>query len=243
MEKAPITSAQPVAQVAAVAASEKDLEAQHIKRKPVPLPPSYTFVEREGVLASTGRQNQYSTRLPPPPAGRQTFFADLKYKWRHLSRRRRIILITTVVFLLLLIIILPAALVPALKHRTSNLPLPTANGGPYSGDLTYYDPGLGACGETSDSSDYIVSVSHYIFDAVSVGSNPNANPLCNKKIRAKIGDKSADLTVVDRCVGCQPDDLDVTRTVFTDLTGDLDLGRVTVSWSWLNAVPIPAQGG
>ena len=88
------------------------------------------------------------------------------------------------------------------NDRTHNLPLP--NGAQkYTGDLTYYEPGLGACGVTSTSADDIVSISHYTFDAVQSGSNPNSNQLCGKKIRAtrtKNGKNvSVDLTVVDRC--------------------------------------------
>ena len=69
----------------------------------------------------------------------------------------------------------------------------------YTGDLTYYEPGLGACGKTSSDSDDIVSISHFTFDAVSRGSDPNANPLCGHKIRAVRDGDSLDLTVVDRC--------------------------------------------
>ena len=58
---------------------------------------------------------------------------------------------------------------------------------------------------TSSDSDNIVSVSHLLFDSESKGSNPNANPLCGLKIRAQRfdesvnGQRSVDLTVVDRC--------------------------------------------
>ena len=133
----------------------------------------------------------------------------------------------------MLIIGLSAGL--ASRSRTSNLPLPNDHGGPYSGDLTYYDPALGACGLINDGSDSIVSVSHIIFDAVSVGSNPNANPLCGKKIRARRDGKSIDLKVVDRCTGCQSTDIDVTRSVFKALAS-IDEGRVGVEWSWLEDV-------
>ena len=57
----------------------------------------------------------------------------------------------------------------------------------------------------SSDTDHIVSVSHFLFDDVSQGSNPNANPLCGRKIRADRydesvkGNRSIDLTVVDRC--------------------------------------------
>ncbi len=69
----------------------------------------------------------------------------------------------------------------------------------YTGDLTYYGPGLGACGVTSSDSDNIVSISHIVFDAASTGSDPNANPLCRHKLRAVRDGNSIDLTVVDRC--------------------------------------------
>jgi hypothetical protein len=90
-------------------------------------------------------------------------------------------------------------------YRNQNLPLPN-NTDHHTGDLTYYGPGLGACGVTSDDDDAIVSVSHYLFDAVQTGSNPNSNPLCGKKIRATRIDErtskqiSIDVKVVDRCM-------------------------------------------
>ena len=90
-------------------------------------------------------------------------------------------------------------------RRPKNLPLP--NGAEvYTGDLTYYSPGLGACGIDSTDNDAIVAISHYTFDAVQTGSDPNKNPLCNRKIRARRTNEktgqavSIDLTVVDRCM-------------------------------------------
>ena len=70
----------------------------------------------------------------------------------------------------------------------------------YTGDLTYYGTGLSACGVDAHDNDDIVSISHFTFDSVSKGSNPNANPLCGHKLRATRGGNSVDLTVVDRCM-------------------------------------------
>jgi hypothetical protein len=84
-----------------------------------------------------------------------------------------------------------------------------------------------------------VAVSHLVFDAVQKGSNPNQNPLCGKKIRAsryneKAGSqRSVDLTVTDRCVGCKATDIDVTTSVFDQLA-DRDAGRVVTTWAWLD---------
>lgn len=153
--------------------------------------------------------------------------------WHRYSHRTHIIAIAAIVALLILVIGLAAGL--STHSKSQNLPLPSANGGPYEGDLTYYDPGLGACGVTSANGDKIVAVSHIIFDAVQTGSNPNTNPLCGKKVRVKRvgGDVTVDLTVVDRCTGCQPDDLDMTEDTFSTLA-DVALGRVTGEWSWLD---------
>ncbi|CAF9942003.1 MAG: hypothetical protein ALECFALPRED_009438 [Alectoria fallacina] len=138
------------------------------------------------------------------------------------------------IFLVLLALILGLAI--GLGRKTSqhqNLPLGSQT---YTGDLTYYDPGLGACGVTSSDTDHIVSISHFTFDAVSKSSNPNANPLCGHKLRAVRNGNSIDLTVVDRCVGCQATDLDVSPGAFKQLA-DATLGRVEVTWAWLPPVP------
>ena len=96
------------------------------------------------------------------------------------------------------------ALLLTLSPRPQNLPLP-ANAKTWTGDLTYYAPGLGACGIDSDDGSAVVAVSHYTFDAAQTGSDPNQNPLCGRKIRAQRVDErtgkqvSIDVTVVDRC--------------------------------------------
>ncbi|KAF3071235.1 hypothetical protein GL218_00913 [Daldinia childiae] len=125
------------------------------------------------------------------------------------------------------------------SSKTQNLPLPS-NKSVFTGDLTYYEPSLGACGIQSNSGEDIVSVSHIIFDAASQGSDPNANPLCGMKIRvtrdfveAGMGNRSVDVTVVDRCVGCAATDLDLSTAVFEQLAL-LNTGRVVGNWAWLS---------
>ncbi|KAI8958288.1 RlpA-like double-psi beta-barrel-protein domain-containing protein-containing protein [Daldinia sp. FL1419] len=156
--------------------------------------------------------------------------------------------------LLLLYVVLPVAIIlfvltplavglgVGLSRRSSkerNLPLPS-NKSVFTGDLTYYEPFLGACGVQSTRAEYIVSVSHIIFHAASQGSNSNTNPLCGKKIRvmrdfieAGIGNRSVDATVVDRCVGCAATDLDLSAAVFKQLA-PLGTGRVSGNWAWVN---------
>ncbi|THC91254.1 hypothetical protein EYZ11_009293 [Aspergillus tanneri] len=185
------------------------------KRKPVPLP-------------------VIKDKDPPPDSAN-----GQKENWFQLPQRKRTIIVIAV-FGSLALIALIVGLAVGLTTKgkgSSNLPLPTSYGGPYKGDLTYYDPALGSCGITSTSSDLICAVSHKLFDAASTGSNPNANPLCGMKVRVKLAGNSVDVKIVDRCVGCDATDLDVSPAAFKRLA-DLDLGRVLVDWAWLDDSPV-----
>ncbi|KPI45403.1 uncharacterized protein AB675_444 [Cyphellophora attinorum] len=176
---------------------------------------------------------------PPPlrslPRHSPTLVSRIRTRWSFMSKRLRVLVVFGVVVVLALILGLAIGL--GTRSKTQNLPLPGGNGGPFSGELTYYDPGLGSCGVTSSSSQNIVAVAHSLYDAAQTGSDPNQNPLCGRKIRAKrvkegSGERSVDLTVVDRCTGCAPKDIDVSLSVFKQLA-DPDLGRVDVTWNWL----------
>ena len=125
------------------------------------------------------------------------------------------------------------------KNRNSPLPLPS-NTATFTGDLTFYDTGIGACGVVSTSHDLICAVSMILYDAAQgSSSNPNTNSLCGKKIRItrfdeRVGaNKSIDVEVVDRCVACKAEDLDLSYDAF-DVLADRDLGRVKGSWAWLS---------
>jgi hypothetical protein len=216
----PASEAEQAAQTAAIHSQARQQSRGIPTRKPVPAKISYEKQVGRHHVASTNPVAQF---------------------WHRYSRRTRIIAIAVIVAVLILIIGLAAGL--SIRHKSQNLPLPSANGGPYEGDLTYYDPGLGACGVTSANGDKIVAVSHLIFDAVQIGTNPNTNPLCGKQVRVKRlgGDVTVDLTVVDRCTGCRAQDLDMTEDTFAELA-NVALGRVTGEWSWLESVPGGASG-
>lgn len=110
------------------------------------------------------------------------------------------------------------------------LPLVTA-AGQYSGDGTWYNTGLGACGVTNLNSDYIVAISHQLFDETNPG-NPNNNPVCGNRIRAYYQGKSIDVTVTDRCGGCAYRDLDFSPAAFSQLA-EQSLGRIPITWEWI----------
>jgi len=190
--------------------------------------------------------------------------------------RRSLIIFVILPLLVLFLLILPLAIGLGVglskKNSSSDVPLPpdlgnggsgdgsTNSGKTYTGELTYYSTGLGACGMVSGSDDAIVSVSHILFDAASTSGNPNANPLCGRKIRITRdrGGRSADkrngrrrgtrsdgdggaklerrseveVTVVDRCEGCKAADLDLSLGAFTQLADESE-GRVEASWTWV----------
>lgn len=179
---------------------------------------------------TTSRRTSYLDRLLPP---------HKRYLNSRLSRRAFLALLAALALALLLALILGLAL--GLRNRGSSQPLPLPGTGITStGDLTYYDPGLGACGATNFVNESIVAVSHALFDAAAgqagSGSNPNANPLCGKVIRissrAAGANRSVDVTVRDRCTGCAVADLDVTESVFDRLAQRAE-GRVKCSWVWV----------
>ncbi|KAI0172484.1 RlpA-like double-psi beta-barrel-protein domain-containing protein-containing protein [Hypoxylon sp. FL1284] len=101
----------------------------------------------------------------------------------------------------------------------------------YSGDMTYYTPGLGACGKQNTEADHIVAVApaQYGHDA-----NPNNAKVCGRRIKIKYGGRSATATVVDKCPSCASGSIDVSPAVFRQLA-PLDKGRVKVTWSYVGS--------
>ncbi|KAJ7611166.1 barwin-like endoglucanase [Roridomyces roridus] len=107
----------------------------------------------------------------------------------------------------------------------------------YSGDGTFYAPGLGACGVTNSAGQLIVAVGHGVFDSfpgADESGNPNNNPICGRKLKATYQGKSVEVSVQDRCAGCAgAADLDFTEAGFKKLS-PLAVGRLKgVQWEWL----------
>ncbi|KAI9738989.1 MAG: hypothetical protein M1818_005303 [Claussenomyces sp. TS43310] len=101
-----------------------------------------------------------------------------------------------------------------------------------TGDLTYYEVGLGACGVTNVDTDMIAAISEDLYDANNVGTNPNNNPLCGKFINISYGGKTLQVQVEDRCTGCAYYDLDLSPSAFQQFA-DESVGRLTgATWNW-----------
>lgn len=107
-----------------------------------------------------------------------------------------------------------------------------ASGKSFTGEMTYFTPGMGACGVSSSETDSMVAISMALFDQYTPNGNPNKNPLCGKTVTIK-GKDGADhtATIWDRCVGCAEADLDMPEAFFNTVTSHADGRAYGVSWS------------
>ena len=108
----------------------------------------------------------------------------------------------------------------------------SGSGQSYSGDLTYYTPGLGSCGKTNSGSDMIVAVAEDIMTQfIPSNGNPNDNTLCGKQITITANGVTQTATIEDTCPGCADGGLDLTPTLFQKFDA-LSVGRITgMTWT------------
>lgn len=103
-----------------------------------------------------------------------------------------------------------------------------------SGDLTFYDPGMGACGISSGAGEMVVALNAPQFDPATPNGNPNLNSLCGKRVRVTgPSGTTVDATIVDRCPGCAAGSLDLSPAAFQVLA-PLDKGRVAGTWEYIS---------
>lgn len=103
-----------------------------------------------------------------------------------------------------------------------------SSGSPCTGDITYYEAGLGACGETTDGSvDKVIALPHEF-----MGTQSNGNPFCGKTVTITKGGKSVIAKVVDKCMGCTGKSIDLSNAAFIELA-EFAVGRTTAEW-WFN---------
>ncbi|KAF2461521.1 RlpA-like double-psi beta-barrel-protein domain-containing protein-containing protein [Lineolata rhizophorae] len=108
----------------------------------------------------------------------------------------------------------------------------SSSGETFTGDITYYTPGLGSCGFTNSEGDDIVALAAGMMTSVSTG-NSNNNPYCGKKITIEYEGNTHTAEIVDTCPGCDGASLDLTQSLFEKVAPNGD-GRVHgVNW-WFN---------
>jgi hypothetical protein len=103
-----------------------------------------------------------------------------------------------------------------------------ASGSKCTSEITFYEAGLGACGWVNDGS---------VEDVVALpvglmGSQSNGNPYCGMTITIVKDGKTVTAKVVDKCMGCVNNAIDVSNHAFDQLANE-SVGRTSVQW-WFN---------
>ncbi|KAJ2776712.1 hypothetical protein H4R18_005523 [Coemansia javaensis] len=103
------------------------------------------------------------------------------------------------------------------------------SGGEFSGDGTYYSPGLGSCGDTHGDSDLIAAINAPQYGT---NANPNQAAVCGRCALVKGPLGQVKVKIVDRCPVCKSGDLDLSPAAF-DRIGKQEVGRIGISWSFV----------
>ncbi|KIM37889.1 hypothetical protein M413DRAFT_13082 [Hebeloma cylindrosporum] len=96
----------------------------------------------------------------------------------------------------------------------------------FNGDVTFYYPRVatGACGWYNNDNELVAALS---IDQYGSGGN------CGRAIRVDYQGKSVTVAAVDKCAGCQPNDIDLSPAAFDQLASR-DAGRIAVNWYYVN---------
>ncbi|KAG1450683.1 hypothetical protein G6F56_008275 [Rhizopus delemar] len=90
-----------------------------------------------------------------------------------------------------------------------------------SGDGTFYEVGLGSCGNTNTDTELVAALSSSLMSSGSY---------CGKSITVKSSSKSVTVKVVDSCPSCSKGDVDLSPAAFKKLA-ELSEGRISITWS------------
>ncbi|XP_006454368.1 hypothetical protein AGABI2DRAFT_133064 [Agaricus bisporus var. bisporus H97] len=94
--------------------------------------------------------------------------------------------------------------------------------------FTWFHPGPGACGGHQTENDYIIAISHLIFDG---GSH------CGDTVTITYKGKTVQATVRDKCMGCDANHIDLSPGLLRDLAGP-GVDQVTGEW-FFGSAPAP----
>jgi hypothetical protein len=117
-----------------------------------------------------------------------------------------------------------AATTPATS--SSNSGGTCSSGSPCTGDITYYQASLGACGITNDGdTELVIALPHEL-----MGTQSNGNPYCGKTVTIEKDGVSITATVVDKCMGCDGYSIDLSNFAFSSLGVAFSVGRTQATW-------------
>ncbi|KAF9513660.1 hypothetical protein BS47DRAFT_1343883 [Hydnum rufescens UP504] len=102
----------------------------------------------------------------------------------------------------------------------------------YTGQASWTEQGLGACGITATDDQLVTAVQAHYFDSYPgyKGGNPNKNPLCGRNITATYNGNVVTVRVTDRSVGGAKYDLNLSPAAFNVLDNTADGVIDGVSW-------------
>ncbi|EEB91802.1 hypothetical protein MPER_09782 [Moniliophthora perniciosa FA553] len=122
-------------------------------------------------------------------------------------------------FLFALVSLVFSAPIPDLQPRTI-----TKRG--YCGKATYFDVGMGNCGDTNTNTDMIVALATNTY---------NNGAHCNQwvKITDIIKNITQFATVKDSCPNCLDNDLDMSPSLFQAFNNGLDIGEFGINWEFV----------
>ncbi|KAJ2214496.1 hypothetical protein EV179_002901 [Coemansia sp. RSA 487] len=90
----------------------------------------------------------------------------------------------------------------------------------FSGDGTYFTPGLGSCGKTNAEDEFIAAINAPQYGTY---ANPNNAPVCGRCALVKGALGRVKVTITDKCPPCKHGDLDLSPVAFMEI-GDMDDG-------------------
>ncbi|EMD33037.1 expansin-like protein [Gelatoporia subvermispora B] len=100
-----------------------------------------------------------------------------------------------------------------------------------AGTLFNFVPGLGACGFTNTSDQFVASVSNTTFHSFpGAGANPNANPICTHNLTVSFNGTNVTAQIVDFAVGVPAENVGFSPAAFSEFA-DTSQGIVqNVTW-------------
>ncbi|KAI9264700.1 RlpA-like double-psi beta-barrel-protein domain-containing protein-containing protein, partial [Helicostylum pulchrum] len=123
---------------------------------------------------------------------------------------------------------LKATATTAKSSASASASSPAGSGSVNSGDGTWFDIGLGSCGQENTDDELVAALNA---PQMMNGDNPNNNPMCGKKINVTnpATNKSVTVKIVDTCPPCSSGSVDLSPAAFKSIS-NLDIGRIKINW-------------